>query len=71
MAAANFCSRPVHADIGGGHLWQLSHEKVCCSHPTLHRAERMLHRLTADNHCAGIVVEPMLNFLQNDLVLPA
>src|SRR3954463_2327196 len=25
----HFCSRPVHADVGGGHLWQLSREKVC------------------------------------------
>jgi hypothetical protein len=31
----------------------------------------MLRCLTADPHCIGVVVEPILNFLQNGLVLPA
>ncbi|WP_426423495.1 hypothetical protein [Bradyrhizobium genosp. A] len=43
-------------------------EKVRCSYPILHRAERMLGCLTADTHCIGIVVKPILNFLQNGLV---
>src|SRR5262245_59818703 len=55
----------------GGYLWQLFREKVCCSHPTLHCAERMLRCLTADTHCIGVVVEPILNSLQNSFVLPA
>ena len=28
----------------------------------------MLRCLTADAHCTGVVVEPILNFLQNGLV---
>jgi hypothetical protein len=36
-------------------LWQLSREKVCCSHPLFYRAERF-HCLTAETHCVGIVV---------------
>ena len=55
----------------GGHLWQLFREKVRCSHPAFHCAERMLRRLTADTHCIGVVIEPILNLLQNGLVLPS
>jgi len=29
----------------------------------------MLRCLTADTHCIGVVVEPILNFLQNGLVV--
>jgi hypothetical protein len=54
-----------------GHLGQLFREKVRCSHPTLDRAEWMLRCLTTDTHGIGIVVQPILNFLQNGLVLPA
>src|SRR4029077_18679271 len=55
----------------GGHLWQLFREKVRCSHPALHRTERMLRCLTADTHCIGVVIEPILNSLQNGLVFPS
>jgi hypothetical protein len=42
-----------------------------CSHPTFRRAERMLRCLAANTHCIGVVVEPILNFLQGSLALPA
>jgi hypothetical protein len=31
----------------------------------------MLRCLAADTHCIGVVIEPILNFVQNGLVLPS
>ena len=46
-----------------GHFGQPLRKKVRPSHPAFDRAERMLHCLTADDHCSGVAVKPILNFL--------
>src|SRR5439155_11975314 len=55
----------------GGHFGQPLREKMRCAHPTFDRAEGMLHSLPADSHCIGVMIEPILNFLQNSLMLPS
>jgi len=55
----------------GGDLRQRLRQEVRGTHPHLHRAKRMLDRLTARAHGVRIFVEPFLHGFDNLLVFPA